>query len=299
MKKIFVVLAVVMIAAPTWAAVTITCTQGTTAGDCNEVTVSYSVTGPNSVRAFALDVTVSSGEIVDVIDASYNVDYNVYPGSIQISGGVVTGAGSPVGDPCNYSGTLGGEGTGGATMEMGSLYEGENGPNAITNPVLFKFIVSESCTVDVNVNPARGGVVMENPDENPGLVSPGVVVVIPCGPTDCMCIGHTDYSEWVDVNKPDSWCWDRQCHGDADNAPEKIGKAWYHVAYNDLGVLVDGWKLAYGGDPDVDTWINGDVDHAPEKIGKAWYRVAYNDLGVLVDFWKLDVDPNCISYECP
>ncbi|MBN2271624.1 MAG: hypothetical protein JXN61_13480 [Sedimentisphaerales bacterium] len=101
---------------------------------------------------------------------------------------------------------------------------------------------------------------------------------------------HPDYDEWLDVGEPVSWCYPRQCHGDADglklldpNCP--VGPFW--VQQNDLDILLAGWHQPYSGDPDEDPWIAADFDHEDEGGPKTGYfRVLYNDLNILTASWK-------------
>ncbi|MHC4620232.1 MAG: right-handed parallel beta-helix repeat-containing protein [Planctomycetota bacterium] len=110
---------------------------------------------------------------------------------------------------------------------------------------------------------------------------------------------HPDYNEWVAVGKPMSWCYPRQCHGDADGLKEGNPKSGYfHVWANDLNMLVAGWKQPYSGDPDVDPWIAADFDHAEEGNPKdGYYRVWAGDLNILNANWKSNPDPNCLECE--
>lgn len=178
MKKLVLVLAVLLVSLPAMAAVTITadCPQSSS----GVYTVTYATTG-NLPRAFALDIQVSAGTIT-AVDTSMNTSYDIYPGSIVIVNGEVTDAGSAVCD-ASYPDTLGGIGTAGITIEMGSLYAaGDDAP--ATSGTLFTFTVSNSAaTVTVSENGIRGGLVMENPEEN---VTPAFVVnQCPVGPPPC------------------------------------------------------------------------------------------------------------------
>lgn len=206
MKKIAFVLAVLLLAAPAWAAVTITATQ---VDDTNEVEISYSTDG-NLPRAFGLDITVTDGNIVSCTAAHIgecdadNRGYGIFPGTINIAAdGEVNDWGSPVApagaigtpdpDPNNW-----GIGTAGITIEMGSLYVDGNEP--ASNGVLCTIVVTENCTVNIAGNAARCGmgspemgVVMENTDE----VS--IVYYVPCDVTlaPAVCVGDVDGNGFV------------------------------------------------------------------------------------------------------
>jgi hypothetical protein len=182
MRKIIFVLATLMFAAPALAGVTI-CTQ--TSG--NEVTLTYDASAEAElVRAFALDITVQGATITAVKNP--NPSYDIYPGSIVIdeNTGQVIEDGTPVGDAGQYEGTLGGLGTNGVTIEMGSLYADGETPPAKTGNII-TLVLSGPGTVTVAENVIRGGVVMENPD-----------VPSNCG-FACGCPGDVDNTGQIDL----------------------------------------------------------------------------------------------------
>lgn len=298
MKKIIFALAVILLAAPAWASVDVNCTC-----DGDEVTVIFdarSETDPN-VRAFALDITVDSGAKITGA-SNFSSDFTIYPGSIDINGttGDVDNAGSPIGDPCVYGDTLGGVGTSGMTIEMGSLYVGEaNAPDPCG--VLLTFTVTEDCTVTLAGNVSRAGsngVVKEDPCATP-TVNLGTCEVTGL---DCFVVDEPNDAQWASVGKPVCWCFDRQCHGDADGYPE--GKFNYWAAGNDLTILKAAWSKPFPdingvtatvGDPPYEVpVICADFDRLPE--GKFNYRVGGNDLLILKDNWSIanKPDPNCV-----
>ena len=312
MRKILLVLVVLMLAAPALAQVLVTCTNSA----CNEITVSYNAdTEPNRVRAFALNITVDSGQkIASVNDTSYHIGesasgakgYGIFPGSIDINDttGQVDSNGTPDANGNDYDGTLPGVDTNGVTFEMGSLYvAAANAPD--TNGVLFKFMVSGDCTVAIAENTIRGGVVMEDPNEQVD------VNLVGCSATQATCecfpSGHVDYADWVEVGRPDCWCYPRQCHGDADNTGDGSGGAnekW--VILNDLTILTAGWqkKRTETADKPFSEYICADFDHthdggATENVRK-W--VILNDLTILTSNWQkkqsdaANVDPNCLTW---
>jgi hypothetical protein len=217
-------------------------------------------------------------------------DYWVYPGSIDIDTNdppSVSDQGSPAVGSLPASSII---------IEMGSLHYPPEVTSLNAPPssgVLLSIHVSGDCNVTVAEDATRGGVVNYDAES----LTPILNNLTPCSVTglgDCFPASDPNYSEWVTVGKPDSWCYPRQCNGDADNAMGKIGKQWYWVANEDLALLVTGYASAYGGDPDVDTWIAADFDHTPDKIGKQWYRVGNEDLAILVaNYAQGTVDANC------
>lgn len=210
MKKIAFVLAVLLLAAPAWAA-TISAVQ---VPDTNQVEIRYDFSEENLPRAFGLDITVTDGNIVSCTAAHIgecdadNRGYGIFPGTINIAAdGKVNDWGSPAApagavgtpdsDPNNW-----GIGTAGITIEMGSLYTDANAPPS--SGVLCTIVVTENCTVNIAGNAARCemgsealGVVMENPDE---VVIP---TYVPCDVTlePAVCVGDFDGNGFV--NKTD------------------------------------------------------------------------------------------------
>jgi len=285
MRKISLILVVLLMAAPAWADVAITCSN-----EGNEVTVSYAVTGePNKVRAFALDIVVDSGATITGVNDDVNPYYTIYPGSIEIAGGEVTNDGNAVADPCDYpSDTQPGVGSSGITVEMGALYSptGDSSPNSPPNSGdLLVFYVDNECNVTITQNGTRGGVVLTNPSvEIVSFTSPGYHVVLDCFPGS-----YSTYNDWVALGKPNCWCgiygtpqWPYQCDGDADNATEGISK--YRVYNKDLNQVVACWKKNAAdilADPDC---ACADFDHKSEGISK--YRVYNKDLNMIVANWK-------------
>ena len=186
MKKFAFLLALLVLAAPAMADVIVSCNiAGST------VTVSYASTEPNEIRAFALDITVSSGTITSVTAAkegessSVSKGYGIFPGTIYIVDGDVCDWNTPVapsGDPC----AEGGIDTDGITVELGSLYEDGNAPLQTGPLPLLSFEVSDpACQVNIAENARRGGVVMKNPDETVATDGSGdvLLVLIGCGLT--------------------------------------------------------------------------------------------------------------------
>ena len=267
MKKVALVLAVLLFAVPAWAGVTVSVSQ---VGDTNEVEIKYAVDqgDSNLPRAFALEITVDGTNTV--ISAPYDIhsDFYVYPGSIVISGGVVTNFGTPVATSDSNS----------MTIEMGSLYALNDPCVAHKYPppesgTLLKFTVeSDDSTVEVCTagNAQRGNVVMEDPDityDNPGYVTyecndvefdgclcwgdiadaygtpPGDLTTVDFGDLTYL-IGELSDAGWsiLLVNRPDLACADI---ADAYGTPPGDGIA---VDFGDLTYLIGelsdaGWSM--------------------------------------------------------
>jgi hypothetical protein len=289
MRKMILALAVVLLAAPAWATVTITVTPIST----TKVAINYIVTPESQlVRAFALDVTVTEGTIVDINDYAVGDDnggYGIFPGNFSLWITVLPNGTVNNWDDPNYTpvapsddpGALGGIGTSGATLEMGSLYD-TNEP--AKSGMLCTVTVSVGTkTLCVNGNAIRGNIVMEDASEVL-LPAPVCHTFI----TDCFPSTFTTYADWVTYAKPKCWCntandpaatGNYQCDGDGDGATQGIAK--YRVYTNDLNLLIPNWQKKI-----TDPGINpcADYDHKGQGIAK--YRVYTNDLQKLIDNWQ-------------
>jgi hypothetical protein len=186
---IYDVMAIEVVPEPT----TITCSQAAwntpDYGD-GVVTVSYVATG-NDVRAFAFDVNAVdsvSGSRKFATDIAVitsitrlDPDYFIHPGSTRLKdpGATIQKPGQINAAP-SYPGTLPGLGTDVVTTEQASLYVGApnspGGAGAGSSGDLFKFVVDANCTIEIRENAIRGGVVMEDLDEDPALTGAGGVL---------------------------------------------------------------------------------------------------------------------------
>jgi len=288
MRKLCFVLMVLLFTAPSFAGVAINCAQ---VGDTNVVEVSYVASDDaNRPRAFGLDITLDSGMLIgDIVSGTESEDYWVYPGTIVIESGSITDAGTPMA-PGDDPGALGGSGTSGMTIEMGSLYNDpcdpeHNTPPALTG-VLFRFSIkgSGTCTVTIAGNSARGNVVLED-TEPAGDVTYGTC---PFEFVSECYSGMADYSMWDAVGKPTCWCFPRQCRGDADGLFEGKGSFWVYGA--DLSVLLAGWSKTAGALAGSEACA--DFDHAFE--GKGSFQIYGADLTILLANWGT----NAVAGDC-
>lgn len=298
MKRTLVALLAVMLTAPAWAGVAITVT------DLGDGVVGIDYSGTELVRAFALDITVDAGTIDAISGFAVGDDnngYGIFPASFSrnivvdpvtgdVSDWAVEGYGpvADAGDP----GALGGLGTNGITIEMGSLYDTK--APALSGR-LCVITTSEPCKVTVTTNATRGNVVLEDASE---------AVVDLAGATEIQIAGVGGYTgpqpeQWNSVGQPDCWLASlnpRQCHGDADGASQGKNKFW--VSTVDLDVLIASWNKTFaeldgqtvGGIP----LICGDFDHVSQ--GKQGFRVSTNDLDILIANWQAADAP---APDCP
>jgi hypothetical protein len=308
MGKYLAILAVVLsISISSQAAVTISCAQAGSGGCGSSTgklfTVSYMYDGIGSFpRAFALDITTSIGTISGVTAAkvgestSDSKGFGIFPGTIVIdtAAGTISSIGSPVAPNADLpSGTLGGIGTSGVTVELGSLYaDSTDKPN--NSGVLVTFAVSTSpATITIVSNVARGRVVLEDGTNIPASSSCSLVAPV-CD--DCFSNALSTYARWTQSGKPTCWCppatatglpgggTGYQCLGDADQA--KFGT--FRVYTADLNLVIASWKKNIGA-----SGYNAcaDIDHA--AFGT--FGVYTGDLNRLVGKWKLtDAQLNAI-----
>jgi hypothetical protein len=107
----------------------------------------------------------------------------------------VSDVGTPIADVADApSDTLDGLGSGGVTIEMGSLYASGETPPPDTGDLL-TLTVSGPCNVSIAENVIRGGIVLEDPSlsADPTLGSCQVTV-------GCPCLGDTDTDDDIDLS---------------------------------------------------------------------------------------------------
>jgi hypothetical protein len=304
MRKIIFVMVAAMLTSPVWAAVSINVTNL----DDGRAAIEYS--GTERVRAFALDITVDAGAIEAISGFAVGDDnngYGIFPANFsrhitvdpttgEVSDWAIEGY-TPVAD-ADDPGALGGLGTSGITIEMGSLYSTKAPPLAGTLCIL---TCSEACNMTVTLNATRGNVVLEDASEAvvdlAGATAKPVGAAVPVVPVGSF-IG-TQADQWMSVGQPACWVASlnpRQCHGDADGQSQGPQKFW--VSTNDLDILIAAWNKTYeeiGGQT-----INGvplicaDFDHASQGSNK--FRVSTNDLDILIANWQLADQP---AADCP
>jgi hypothetical protein len=308
MKKIILVLAVLVFAVPTLAAITVTAVpvqvqikdyNGNNIWvDTDEVAINW-VSDPNvesRARAFALDITTSkkagdTGADPNIESVgSFNSNYYIYPGSIVINdvNGAVTSWGTPI--------AAGGAGTTAMTIEMGSLYATNdiqiparrNPPPA--SGTLLKFKVKDNCHVQVRPNALRGGVVRENGQPGSTFVD-----------ANSNMYTRDDLATWRTVGRPKCWAHGivpRQCHGDADGRSQS--KSYYVYSWD-----TEVFRAAYGlalpyavptivtGGGDTVKKICADFDHLSQSKS---YRVYSNDTAIFRAGYGIQnkPDPNCL-----
>ncbi len=217
MKKLILVLAILLVASPVWAALDVNLVLV----DSDTVAVVY--TGADSAnlpRAFALTLTITGGTFDSFVAGSYlqgestaaAPGFGIYPARIAIdSTGTVTGYGDPLADSADPGATAG-FGTSSIVLEFGSLYYGDaNAP--LTGDTLCEINFTKGTAAQITLadeTTYRGGIVLENGTQLTDTAA--VTLAVP----ECLSSSATEYSKWVEYGKPDCWCFRKQCRGDAD-----------------------------------------------------------------------------------
>jgi len=291
MKKLICVLILAIFINPVWADVSIIVT------DLGGGKAAIDYSGTERARGFALDILVDAGNIDAISDFAVGDDnngYGIFPANFsrhitvdpttgEVSDWAIEGY-NPVAD-VDDPGALGGLGTNGITIEMGSLYDTKAPP---PEGRLCVITCSEACNVTVSLNATRGNVVLEDATE--AVVDLSAATEVPIG---AVAVGSpgTRSAEWLSVGQPACWLNARHCHGDADGKSQGLEKYW--VSTNDLDILIAAWNKTYaeiGGQA-----INGvplicaDFDHAAQGSNK--FRVSTNDLDILIANWQLADQP--------
>jgi hypothetical protein len=183
MKRMILVLVVLAIAVPSFGGVGISLEKTKYGFD-----VKYDASAePNLVRAFAIKVDVGTSTITAVTPTkkgesktSTGKGYGIFPGTITINGsGVVTDDGTPVA-PAGDPGAGAVLPTNMVVLELGSLYRDRDVNAPGKTGKLCAVTVSGLGTTTVTEEPIRGGIVMENPLEDPVVTMPAALRVGHC-----------------------------------------------------------------------------------------------------------------------
>jgi len=276
MKKLVALLIIAIVAMPAMAATTVSCAQ---VGTTKTFTVSYSYDGVGSApRAFALDITTSTGTIAGVTAAKVGVStsaskgFGIFPGTIVIdtAAGTVSNNGSPIAPDADLpAGTLDGIGTSGVTVELGSLYADSTGKPATSGVLVTVAVSTTPATITIAGNTARGGVVLEDAT----TVAASTSCALAGGVVDCFANSLTTYARWTLSGKPSCWCpptsvsgapvggTGYQCLGDADQLKAPITNI--RVGSGDLTKLSLSWNKVLGA---VGYNTCADIDHLAAPI---------------------------------
>lgn len=290
MKKVLPILLVAAMALPVWADVAVT----TDVSVPGELTVTITPSGDAAIRGAALEFVRQTGDAVidDAADVAVsglntNIDYFYTNGLGLVTGDTPNGEGhaaakidaaGAIDDSADNRLPAVDFAVSAGYLDAAGTQLGQTGPITI--------VITYTGTVDSEIliaeNALRGGIVG---DDLGTITFPAVNPVVTFGEPECIAPDHADYAQWELVGKPDSWCAPSQCYGDADGQKEQIGKPFFSVGYNDINILLAGFKQNYS-DPITNPWIAADFDRQSEQIGKPFFRVGYNDINILLAYFK-------------
>ena len=186
MKKVLLVAAMLIIAAPVMATVSVTATDK----GGGVVEVSYNCSAAEAVRAFALDITVDNGLVINNIRDFNRGEskvpgggYGIFPGKFAS----YINASNPNWNDTNYNpigritdpNTQSGLGTNAITVDLGTLYVGPISPGP--SGLLFRLDVNTNVgahdgNLSIALNNVRGGIVLEDASLAPSPVLNGTKV---------------------------------------------------------------------------------------------------------------------------
>jgi len=293
MKKLMLILAVAIVAAPAMAAITFTAHDD---GD-GLLRIAYTSNASDEPRGVALEVDLDSDLVLDTtdpandpptVDGAYNcfIDSawdmeNTTPGSYDL------GEGTPLAN-ADAAGPATGTAEELFAISMGVLDTGGNqaaGPSSTTNLItLLTSAPAGTYLVTITGDTTRGpdsGVVGSVIASNlSGGESATTIMTFVGEPTECVKSDAPFYNEWLGSDyagtptakwaSPDCWCYIWQCRGDTDGIT-----GLYKVDTVDLATFVSAFSK---GDLKLDqVKICADLDHK-----KGLYRVDTTDLGVFV-----------------
>ena len=111
----------------------------------------------------------------------------------------------------------------------------------------------------------------------------------------CACLPecHPDYAEWVNVGMPASWCYARQCRGDADGLATGSPIAGYtYVDINDLTALMSSYLVKEPPEGPGIIDFSADFDHrASGSPYIGYHRIGTNDYCIFAEFYGVKEPP--------
>ena len=287
MKKILVSLMVLALCVPAMAAVTAT-SDNSVAG---EVTV-YLTSDSDGIVGVALTVDTAGSATGVVVAESF---FDVFVDSAFTAGaGYVYQTGIPTATQ-GAAGELDISG-GSASFSISVAGLDDDGIGAGTDeaPTTCTITITGTAgaTVDIDIDALRGGVV----GYNGALAVSGLPINTTFGElSECVSSTAPFYADWVAFGKPDCWCYEYQCRGDANGTKEGSTFGGYRWVFNaDLAMFL----AAYGvleptkgpGILSITDGICSDFNHAQEGSAFGGYRRVFNaDLAIfLANYGILD-----------
>jgi len=308
MKKLILILVVVAMAAPLYAAgrVQFSATDNWD-GSC---TIVYDANDTFGVAPVAMGLTVkvtSGNPITKVVLEDENDFMEIYMDAAYSMDPCYTyGAGTAIADPCGpgeVSLTTHGNHFVLSFGGLGGEFAKTKAPPMSGTITLYADTGAPGTSGTIKLDPRRGGVIgedgepMETNLDDPAKAGPMAFTINEC-------YREADAaSAWYPFGKPKCFCYPRQCHGDAEGTKEgsPFG-GYYWIGVNDLNILAAAWMVKEppkasepypNGIVDVvGPGVCADYDHTQEgsPFG-GYYRVGVGDLNILAAAWMAKDPP--------
>jgi hypothetical protein len=313
MKKFLPILLAAALCLPALADVTVSVSDAT--GGVAQINLA--ITGTSVVRGVALKVTVTGAEAdidaasdLTVVETGFNAYVDYYYSNPSFLGGLVDendlpgGGAHALADPdaagvldlatakSVFSICLG------ALDNSGAQGGVDNTTGGVLATIQLDNFADASAQVCVEPDGLRGGIVGDDL---------GVVTDTACGdiaepvPPTCFSDNLGNFTEWDNFGRPDCWCYEFNCRGDADGKTEGTTKTGIKKVYLlDLGILSSAYNVLEPtpGILSIPNGICADFDRAAEGTTKTGIKRVYLlDLGILSTNYN-KVQPDGIS-SCP
>lgn len=278
MKKMVLLAAVMMIAAPAMATITFAVTDN----EDGTFTVSYTSDAGDLPRGVAIKVDVTGNDITGIVADSQLAAFNANidhlysnpgddldtPGQNALAldgapGVFVSGHIAVI--SAGVLDTAGGQGAGPSSSDPDGLI-------TITTDMVAGETALVTLTADVFRGPGSGvvGSVIDSNLSGGGFVEQ----VITAPPEECLKETDPGYAFWLAGGEPDCWCYRRHCRGDADG----VMSGPFHVAMPDLQLLIPYFNV-FG----ITDALCADFDH----ITAGPFRVGMPDLQLLIPWFNV------------
>lgn len=273
MKKILASLLVLALCAPAMAA-TVSFTDNT--DGTGTFTITTVGVGDEYMVGVALDVLADAGITAVTVPAAFNVypDAGYTIGATFDPWGAPAVAGTPV---CAVAtpGEIALPGTAGTFAICFANLNGPSTPGATgAQTIDITFAAPDGTQVTISENAARAGVVGTLGEDIAltGTLTGTITVAV----TECVKSTASFYTDWVNYGKPDCWCYQRQCRGDANGT--QSGPYW--VSGADLTIFKNAFNKTDGSLPAGG--ICADFNHAASGP----YRVSGADLTIFKTYFN-------------
>ncbi|HOL89512.1 MAG TPA: hypothetical protein PK054_11035 [Anaerohalosphaeraceae bacterium] len=303
MRKVLPILLAIAIAAPALADVTVSVSD---AGS-ETAQIALAIDGGAVVRGVALKVTITGAElaaIADVTDvmAAFNAYIDYYYSNPGFLGGLADETALPgtgahaLADP-DAAGVLATLPATTFVISLGALDNSGSQGGVAAGGVLANIKLSNfgGSTAQVCIEPdaLRGGIV----GDNLGTVSATACADIASAPQECVKSTAPFYAAWVQFGKPNCWCYQYNCRGDANGTMEGNAITGFRRVFNqDLNILLSAYDVKEPPKgPGIATITNGicaDFDHLQEGNAITGFRRVFNqDLNILLASYDVKEPP--------